>query len=180
MARRLAFAGVEDSERLRGSGSRARAAAVRFEAVDPTSPAAVWAVGRYFAEIGRRFGFDPSAEPDDGAASLAAPGGCFVLAIGDGAAVACGGVRTIEDGVGEIKRMWVDDAWRGAGLGSRLLLHLEQTAHALGHRTVRLDTHESLTEAIALYEKAGYRPIGRYNDNPHATHFFERVPRPRP
>src|ERR1700751_2597572 len=41
-----------------------RAATVRFELVDPASPVARDVVGRYFAEIGRRFGFDPSGEAE--------------------------------------------------------------------------------------------------------------------
>jgi hypothetical protein len=47
-------------------------------------------------------------------------------------------------------------------------------ARRLGHDTVRLDTREVLTEAIALYERGGYAWIERYNDNPHATHFFAK------
>ncbi|MEX5631504.1 hypothetical protein [Parafrankia sp. FMc2] len=45
---------------------------------------------------------------------------------------------------------------------------------------VRLDTHETLTEAVALYTKAGYEPVDLYNDNPFATRFFERVLRDVP
>jgi GNAT superfamily N-acetyltransferase len=88
--------------------------------------------------------------------------------------VACGGLQTIADGVGELKRMWVHDDWRGAGLGSRLLCHLEDQARALGHDIVRLDTNGALSEAISMYERAGYVQVGRYNDNPWATHFFEK------
>ncbi|HTC68615.1 MAG TPA: GNAT family N-acetyltransferase, partial [Acidothermaceae bacterium] len=71
-------------------------------------------------------------------------------------------------------RMWVDEDWRGLGLGSRMLNTLEQRARELRHRIVRLDTNATLTEAIALYERAGYRAIGRYNDNPHAERWFEK------
>ena len=74
---------------------------------------------------------------------------------------------------GEIKRMWVDPDWRGAGLGSRLLHHLEATAADLGYQTVRLDTNATLTEAIAAYERAGYHHISRYN-NPYAQGWFEK------
>ena len=70
--------------------------------------------------------------------------------------------------------MWVHDDWRGAGLGARLLRHLEAQARELGHVTVRLDTNKALTEAIAMYHRAGYDSIDRYNDNPWATHFFEK------
>jgi ribosomal protein S18 acetylase RimI-like enzyme len=45
----------------------------------------------------------------------------------------------------------------------------------MGFSVVRLDTNKSLTEAQALYRKLGYREIGRYNDNPYASHFFEKL-----
>jgi DNA-binding MarR family transcriptional regulator len=156
-----------------------RAATVRFEPVDPASPTARDVVGRYFAEIGRRFGFDPSGETEKDALLLAPPTGVFVVALSDGEPVACGGLQTIAplvDGqsVGEFKRMWVHDDWRGAGLGSRLLRHLEDQARELGHDTARLDTNAALAEAISMYQRAGYHAIGRYNDNPWATDFFEK------
>ena len=151
-----------------------RAATVTFEEVDPASPAAREATGMYFAELRHRFDFDDTGLDRRDAEALRPPGGVFVLAVSDGNAVACGAVQTIAAGVGEIKRMWVRDTWRGAGLGGRLLRHLEDCARHLGNPVVRLDTNEALTEAIGLYERTGYRPIDRYNDNPHATHFFER------
>ena len=70
--------------------------------------------------------------------------------------------------------MWVHDGWRGAGLGARLLRHLEAVSADMGHQVVRLDTNGTLTEAIEMYERAGYRPIERYNDNPYAQAFFEK------
>jgi DNA-binding MarR family transcriptional regulator/GNAT superfamily N-acetyltransferase len=152
-----------------------RAATVTFEPVDPGGPVARVAVDRYFAEVGRRFGFEATGQAEQDAVQLAAPHGVFLVARDDGQPVACGGVRTIADGVGEVKRMWVDDRWRGVGLGSRLLRQLEDAARALGHRAARLDTNESLAEAIALYGRAGYRRTARYNDNPYATHFFEKT-----
>lgn len=162
-----------------------RAATVTFEPTDPASPAARDVVGRYFAEIGRRFGFKPSGETEKDARLLIPPAGVFVVAVSDGDPVACGGLQEIgplADGplvggarVGELKRMWVHDDWRGAGLGTRLLRHLEDQARALGHGVVRLDTNAALTEAIEMYRRAGYRDIARYNDNPWATHFFEKL-----
>ena len=151
-----------------------RAATVTFEPVDPASPAARDVVGRYFTEIGRRFGFDPSGETEKDTRILVPPFGVFVVALSDGEPVACGGLTAIAPDTGELKRMWVHDDWRGAGLGSRLLRHLEDQARALGHRFVRLDTNAALAEAIAMYQRAGYLAIDRYNDNPWATHFFEK------
>jgi ribosomal protein S18 acetylase RimI-like enzyme len=49
-------------------------------------------------------------------------------------------------------------------------------AHALrsGFTRVRLDTNRVLTQAQALYRKAGYREIACYNDNPYAHLWFEK------
>ena len=152
-----------------------RAATVTIAAAGPAGPAAREAVGRYFAEIGRRFGFDASGESEKDVRLLVPPTGVFLLAVSDGEPVACGGLQALAPGMGELKRMWVHDDWRGAGLGSRLLRHLEEQAHVLGYPTVRLDTNGVLAEAIALYQRAGYRQIERYNDNPWATHFFEKT-----
>ena len=116
-----------------------------------------------------RLGARPAAAFD----LQAACSGFVYALVTAGQFVASGAVREF-DGTGEIKRMWVDPAWRGAGLGSRLLRHLEAEALRLGHRVVRLDTRDVLTEAIGMYERAGYERIDRYNDNPHATHFFRK------
>ena len=153
-----------------------RAATVHLGDVDPASPGAVEAVDHYFAELDRRFptGFDATEARADDAVAMAPGRGTFVVATSDGRPVACGGVQTIGDGIGEIKRMWVHPDWRGAGLGARLLRHLEQRCAELGHGVVRLDTNGTLTEAIAMYERAGYRPVPRYNDNPYAQAWFEK------
>jgi DNA-binding MarR family transcriptional regulator/predicted N-acetyltransferase YhbS len=151
-----------------------RAATVRLEDLPPTDARAVEAMAAYFAEIGRRFGFEPGDAWRVDAESMTAPDGFFVVATSDGEPVACGGVQRLPDGPAEIKRMWVHDGWRGAGLGARLLRHLEDRARAHGFAVVRLDTNDTLTEAIAMYERAGYRAIARYNDNPWARCWFEK------
>ena len=132
----------------------------------------------YFAELDARFpgGFDAGSQSAKDAELLSPPRGAFVVAVSDGEPVACGGVQTLTADItyGEIKRMWVHPDWRGAGLGSRLLRHLESVASDLGNDIVRLDTHDTLTEAIGMYRRAGYTEIERYNDNPYARHFFEK------
>lgn len=146
---------------------RARAAALAFGDVDPAGPVARAAMAAYYAEIDARFprGFDPGDPP---------PLDRFVVADAAGATAACGGLQRIGPGADEIKRMWVHPHWRGAGLAARLLRHLEALARERGHDVVRLDTNGVLTEAIAMYERAGYRHIERYNDNPYAEAWFEK------
>jgi DNA-binding MarR family transcriptional regulator/GNAT superfamily N-acetyltransferase len=151
-----------------------RAATVHLDETPATDPAAVRAMAAYFAEIGERFGFQPGDAWEQDAEAMAPPDGFFVIASSDGEPVACGGVQRLDDGAAEIKRMWVDPGWRGAGLGSRLLRHLESSARERGYAVVRLDTHSSLAEAIAMYERAGYHAIERYNDNPWARRWFAK------
>ncbi|MFP5321829.1 MAG: GNAT family N-acetyltransferase [Acidimicrobiia bacterium] len=149
---------------------------VRFERVDPRDADAVAAVGAYVAEVDSRFphGFDAGEALLEDADRLAPPTGAFVVARRRGEVVGCGGVQTIGDGVGEIKRMWVSPSVRGQGVGRSLLSELERRSRRLGHRLVRLDTNATLTEAIAMYAAAGYEAIERYNDNPYAERFFEK------
>jgi DNA-binding MarR family transcriptional regulator/GNAT superfamily N-acetyltransferase len=155
-----------------------RAATVRFDETAPTDPRAVAAMAAYFAEIGERFGFEPGDAWQLDAESMVSPDGFFVVAVSDGEAVACGGVQRLPEGpagpMAEIKRMWVHDGWRGAGLGSRLLRHLEGLSRERGYAVVRLDTNDTLLEAIAMYERAGYHAIERYNDNEWARCWFEK------
>jgi GNAT superfamily N-acetyltransferase len=95
-----------------------------------------------------------------------------------GEAVGCGALRPLEDGVAEIKRMYVVPAARGRGLSKLVLAGLEAAARDRGWTTLRLETGPRQPEAIALYEGAGYRPIaafGPYADDADDSLFYERV-----
>ncbi|MDX6278927.1 MAG: hypothetical protein QOJ72_3055 [Nocardioidaceae bacterium] len=152
-----------------------RAATVSLDLVDPGSAAARTAVTAYFRELDETFegGFDAAAGNGD-EQTLGGDTGRFLVAISGGVVVGCGGLQTLEPGVGEIKRMWVHRDWRGLGLAGRLLRRLERESSALGHQVVRLDTNSSLADAIAMYRAAGYVEIPRYNDNPYPDHWFEK------
>ena len=149
----------------------------RMGAYSPCSGAeeAIWAVSQYISELDQRFrgGFAVDDIVED-AQDFDAPHGVFIVVHCDGAATACGGLRTLEHGMGEIKRMWVSESRRGVGSGPRLLGQLEDHARRLGHRRVRLETNGALTEAIAMYQQNGYVEIDRYNDNPYAQRWFEK------
>lgn len=152
-------------------------AAVEMVVVDPASAEAQWAMGEYFAELDERFraGFDPG-QGGAGAdiETMGPPGGAFVLLRTNHQVVGCGGLLRIEARTAEIKRMWIHRQWRGLGLASRLLADLERLIIDLGYNRVVLDTNEVLVEAVAMYERAGYQAIDRYNDNPYAHHWFAK------
>jgi DNA-binding MarR family transcriptional regulator/GNAT superfamily N-acetyltransferase len=136
---------------------------------DQSSSDARWCLGHYFAELRERF-----EEPFEPGRTLPSDDAVFLIARLNGQPAACGALRTLEPGVGEILRMWVDHPHRGLGLGAFMLEALEDEAAALGHRAVRLYTNRSLTAAKSMYRSRGYAEIARYNDDPYANHWFEK------
>jgi DNA-binding MarR family transcriptional regulator/GNAT superfamily N-acetyltransferase len=172
--RRLTLA-MDEVERL------LTAALVEIDAVDPAHPHARHCLQEYFAELDRRFdtGFDPARSRLADPTEMRPPAGVFCLATLRGEPVGCGALRFHDEAPTEIKRMWVDPAARGLGVGRRLLAELESRAAANGSLAVRLDTNGSLAEALAMYRSAGYREIDPFNDEPYADHWFEkRLPPP--
>ena len=87
----------------------------------------------------------------------------------------CGAVKYHDGDPAEIKRMWVNETFRGLGLGRRILAELEAQAASNGVRVVRLETNDTLAEAIGLYRSAGYRQVPAFSDEPYAHHWFEKV-----
>lgn len=148
----------------------------RISVEDPDSPDAKWCLQQYFADLGARFegSFDPARSTPADPKDLRPPHGVFLVARLDGRPVGCGAVKSTEPGVGSIKRMWVSPAVRGAGVGRRLLLTLEQEATRLGMGLLRLETNRSLHEAKALYRRNGYVEVPAFNDEPYADHWFEK------
>ena len=143
---------------------------------DPAGAAAQACLAAYFAEIDERFetGWDPAVGIRLEAADMAPPRGLILIARLDGEPVGCGVLWHHGEGVADAKRMWVAPRARGLGLGRRLLSELERHAREAGVHTLRLDTNRALTEAIGLYRAAGYEEIERFNDEPHAHHFFAK------
>lgn len=93
----------------------------------------------------------------------------LLLSDDDGTVVGCGALRPLGPATAELKRMYVTPAARGRGLSRWVLTGLETTARERGWTTLRLETGPLQLEAIALYERSGYRPIaafGHYVDEP--------------
>jgi DNA-binding MarR family transcriptional regulator/GNAT superfamily N-acetyltransferase len=153
---------------------------VRIDVVDPEAPAALYCLGEYYAEIGRRFegGFDHTISLAATPEQLRLPAGLFVVAFLHGEPVGSGALKFHGRRPAELKRMWVAPQARGLGLGRRLLVELERLAVEHGVRTLRLETNKSLVEAIALYRSSGWREVPAFNDERYAHHWFEKRLRP--
>jgi DNA-binding MarR family transcriptional regulator/N-acetylglutamate synthase-like GNAT family acetyltransferase len=152
------------------------ASSVDVRTVDAAGADAAYCLGEYFAELDRRMdtGFDPEVALPATAEEMSPPQGLFLVAYLRNRPVGCGGLKLHGSSPAEIKRMWVSSDSRGLGLGGRLLSELEARARELGATAVRLDTNETLIEAIAMYESNGYSRIPAFNEEPHATHWFEK------
>jgi len=147
---------------------------VDIVAVDPGDPDAIYCLDRYFDELKTRFeeGFDPLESAAPALDDFVAPDGIFLVAFSDGRAVGCGGFKRLDLDTAYLKRMWVDPAARGLGLGKKLLAALEARAAKAGYRFVCLDTHRSLIEARTLYDRSGYSTCEPLADERYADHWF--------
>ncbi|MBK9734682.1 MAG: GNAT family N-acetyltransferase [Saprospiraceae bacterium] len=77
-------------------------------------------------------------------------------------AVGCGAFKPFDSNSVEIKRMFVRTEYRGRGIASDILSHLEGWASDLGYKETVLETGKKQPEAINLYQKMGYKIIPNY------------------
>lgn len=80
----------------------------------------------------------------------------------EGIAVGCGAMKEYENGVMEIKRMFVPVTHRGNGIAGRVLAELQLWAAELGYHKCILETGKQMTEAIGLYKKNDFQIIPNY------------------
>jgi putative acetyltransferase len=89
--------------------------------------------------------------------------------------VGCVAIWKLEEGICELKRMYIKPAYRGQQWGQKLLESAQQKAKTMGYDFMRLDTLERLTPAIELYQKSGFTEIKPYNYNPeNDVRYFEK------
>jgi len=149
---------------------------LKFEVVNPLSSGAKACLTEYFKELDERLidGFDPDEDVLEEYSEYSLPEGLFLVASESGRWVGCGGLKRLTDESVYIKRMWVDKAWRGIGLGRRLLALLESHAKNLGYAVVKLETNRVLHEAIQLYQSQGYQKTAPFVEEPCADYWFEK------
>jgi putative acetyltransferase len=117
------------------------------------------------SELAVRYG-RPDSEP--GPKPTAGDMSIFFVAYDGAEAIGCGGLRTLDDQHGEIKRMYVVPERRGTGVARAILRHLEVEARSRGWDRLVLETGDEQPDAMRFYEREGYRSIpnfGYYADS---------------
>ncbi|BCJ48128.1 putative transcriptional regulator, MarR family protein [Actinoplanes ianthinogenes] len=172
-----ALGGLDDAQRAELVAAQAtvhrllRTASTTIAAVDPAAAEARDCLRRYAAELAVRFpeGYDPDVLTEPRAVD-----GVMLLAREHGRPVGCGLWTRLSTRTAELRHLWIAVDARGAGLGRRLLAALEADAAGRGITTMRLGTHHALTEAIALYRRAGYTETENWGSSPYNQLTFEK------
>jgi ribosomal protein S18 acetylase RimI-like enzyme len=100
-------------------------------------------------------------------------GALFIAKNGQGHAIGCAGLRPLsENGVCEMKRLYVAPIGRGMGLGKALMHLVLAEAARLGYQEIRLDTLPNMAEAISMYKKVGFVEIPAYYETPSDENIF--------
>ena len=118
----------------------------------------------------------PDSEP--GPAPTAADIALFLVAFDDDEAIACGGIRPIDEHHGEVKRMYVVPDRRGSGVATQVLRALEAAGRERGWNRLVLETGERQPDAIRFYEREGYTRIpnfGHYLHSPISLCYERRL-----
>lgn len=101
------------------------------------------------------------------------PHGRLLLAEYDNQLAGCVALHKLEDGICEMKRLYLRPQFRGKRLGRALADRIISEAREIGYQRMRLDTVESaMKDAVAMYRKIGFREIPPYCSNPIPTALY--------
>ena len=103
----------------------------------------------------------------------AKPDGRLYLAYAGEKLAGCIALRKLEDGICEVKRLFVRKDFRGKHIGLELIEKLLETAQKIGYKKMRLDTYPpKMAKAVKLYKSYGFYEIPPYYHNPYGETLF--------
>lgn len=119
---------------------------------------------------------DFESELDKLPAKYAEPEGTIFLAKINNQPAGCIALWQLEEGVCEMKRLFVKPEFQGLGLGKNLASRLMEEAKIKGYQLMKLDTLKRLESANYLYASLGFLETEPYNFNPEPDIvYFEKV-----
>jgi len=138
------------------------------------SPTQIAQARGLFLEYAQSLGFSLCFQNfDNELASLpggyAPPEGRLLLVEHEGQLAGCVALHKLEEGICEMKRLYLRPQFRGKGLGRALADRIIAEARQIGYQRMRLDTVEPvMKDAVAMYRRLGFREIAPYCANPMA------------
>jgi putative acetyltransferase len=155
-----------------------------FELIRPTRPEHIEATRAIFREYAQALGVDLCFQGFD--AELAGlpgeyvePRGTLLLALAGEELAGCCALRALDTvdypNAGEMKRLYVRQAYRRLGLGRQLAEAMLDAARVAGYHCVLLDTLDDMESARTLYEELGFVSIPPYYYNPIAGAHYLKV-----
>ena len=143
-----------------------------FVLLQAQTPAQIAQARELFLEYAQSLGFSLCFQNfDKELAGLpgdyAPPDGRLLLADYNSQLAGCIALHKLEDGICEMKRLYLRPQFRGKGLGRALADHIITEARQIGYQRMRLDTVEPvMKDAVAMYRTIGFREIAPYCANP--------------
>lgn len=154
---------------------------IQIEPIDPLHPDALYLLHEAAREIRPLYNSErdpnidlPTNEPLD-------PRSAYLLAYADGKPIGCIALRPLDEATAELQRMYVLPAFRGLGVAQKLVEQIEKAATDFKYTTIRLETGNKQTQAIAFYKACGYQriePFGPYVGDPTSVCFEKQLPGP--
>ena len=145
-----------------------------FSFVQAESSAQIAHVRELFLEYAQSLGFSLCFQNFDRELAglpgdYASPDGRLLLAEYEGQPAGCVALHKLEDGICEMKRLYLRPHFRGKGLGRTLADRIIREARQIGYKRMRLDTvGPVMKDAVAMYRQIGFREIAPYCSNPMA------------
>ena len=106
------------------------------------------------------------------------PDGCLLIARHEEVVCGCIALGRLTEDIGEVRTLYVRPAFRGLGVGKKLVEALLDEAHKFGYSALRLDTLGFMESALGLYRGLGFYDIEPYLDMSQSLkqyiHFLER------
>lgn len=137
------------------------------EIVHATTAEQIAAVRELWSSYWNELGFTPcfqdfDREMADLPGKYAPPTGCLLVAIVDGQVAGAVAFRGLDHEACEAKRLYVAAEYRGGGIARELMKRIIAEARLAGYRRMVGDTMPVMTQALAMYDRMGFRRIDGY------------------
>jgi putative acetyltransferase len=135
---------------------------IQLVSVEPSHPDLALLISKLDAYLDERYPSDEVFKVDFNSPKVEHI--TFITAYCDDVPVGCGAISPLGEGVTELKRFYVEPAYRRHGIAQQILNTLETKARESDYMTIKLETGDQQPEAINFYKKHGFREIDRYGE----------------